>query len=94
MFRSDCYENHKAKKDVQEIIQNFEICNLTKEIIDDSFDSDLKDFEDAIQLYTAHKSDCDVLVTRNKKDFKTSRNINVKILSPEEFLGEFYGKNK
>lgn len=42
-----------------------------------------KDFEDALQYYCAISNECDIIVTRNKKDFTFS---SIKVLTPEEFL--------
>ena len=44
------------------------------------------DFEDVLQFVCAKTFECDVIVTRNKKDFKFST---IKVLSPEEFLSSF-----
>lgn len=44
------------------------------------------DFEDVLQFVCAKTFECDVIVTRNKKDFKFST---IKILSPKEFLSSF-----
>ncbi|MEL5896383.1 PIN domain-containing protein [Bacteroides sp. GD17] len=42
-----------------------------------------KDFEDALQYYSALKANADVIVTRNLKDFSFS---DIKVVSPKEFL--------
>lgn len=44
------------------------------------------DFEDVLQFVCAKTFECDVIVTRNKKDFKFS---SITVLSPEEFLSSF-----
>lgn len=36
-------------------------------------DDDFKDFEDAIQYYSAIESESEIIITRNLKDFKKSR---------------------
>ena len=43
-----------------------------------------KDFEDALQYYCAVSNECEVIVTRNKKDFAFSA---IDVLFPEELLG-------
>jgi len=35
--------------------------------------SDFSDFEDAIQYYTALDNKLEIIITRNKKDFKKSK---------------------
>ncbi len=51
--------------------------------IDRALISDFKDFEDAIQYFTAMEHKMDVLITRNTRDFKTAK---IPVLSPKEFL--------
>jgi predicted nucleic acid-binding protein len=46
-------------------------------------DSDFKDYEDAIQYYTALENENDMIVTRNLKDFQRSR---IPVLTAEQFL--------
>lgn len=45
-----------------------------------------KDFEDGIQYYTALESQCDIIITRNLKDFKIS---SIPVLSPKEYITKF-----
>jgi predicted nucleic acid-binding protein len=75
-----------AKKEVREIIKGFRIVALSDKIIEGSFNSEIEDFEDAIQFFSAIEAGCTIIVTRNKKDFKKTENIN--ILTPEEFLSK------
>ena len=42
-----------------------------------------KDFEDALQYICAKETNCDILITRNKKDFNFSE---IPVLTPLEFL--------
>lgn len=59
------------------------IIDLTDSIIDRALDSNFKDFEDALQYYSAFNKKCDVIITRNKKDFKMS---NLPVLTPREYI--------
>lgn len=45
--------------------------------------SDFKDFKDAIQYHTALENNLDVIITRNKKDFK---NALLPVLTAKEYL--------
>ena len=74
----------EAKEVTKSIIKGFSIITLNPEILNKSFKSEIGDFEDAIQLYSAIKGNCKYLITRNKKDFITAGKIS--ILTPEEFL--------
>jgi len=72
---------------VKEKLRKFKIissiCALDEEIIDKGLNSDFKDFEDALQYFCALKSNCNVLITRNGMDFKTSQ---IPIMTAEEYL--------
>ncbi len=46
-------------------------------------DKNFKDFEDGIQYYTAIEAQCNIIVTRNLKDFRKS---SIPVLSPKEYL--------
>lgn len=60
-----------------------EISDLDEKTIEKGLNSNFTDFEDALQYHCALKSDCDVLITRNQKDFKESV---IPVMSGEEFL--------
>ena len=60
-----------------------EICEVYEEIIDKALNSSFKDFEDAVQYYTALQSNCSIIITRNGKDFKHST---IPIMTAEEYL--------
>ena len=60
------------------------ILEINKSILLKALDSHFKDFEDAIQNFSAEgSSEIEMIVTRNTKDFKKS---NLSILTPAEFL--------
>ena len=78
----------KSAKEAREILRKFkvlvELLNLDDKITelalsDDSF----PDFEDGLQYYSAIENQIDVIITRNKKDFKNSK---IPVLSTKEFL--------
>lgn len=52
-------------------------------IIEKALNSDFKDFEDALQYYCALESKCDIIISRNPKDFKKS---SLPIMSAHEYL--------
>ena len=45
---------------------------MDDEVIEKAINSDFKDFEDAMQYFSAIASNCDLIVTRNEKDFKNA----------------------
>lgn len=60
-----------------------EILPLENKILELALASDFNDFEDAIQYHTALDNQLDMIITRNKKDFKKSR---LPVLSAREYL--------
>ena len=61
-----------------------------KQIAIKAFKSSFKDFEDAMQYNSALSEGCDVIITRNKKDFTEST---IPVMEPQEFLDMFYKDN-
>lgn len=62
------------------------VANVNKDIILDALESDLIDFEDAVQDCTAVKNDIEIILTRNEKDFKGSR---CNIVNPDDFVSKY-----
>ena len=61
-----------------------DIALMTKETVMAALNSSFKDFEDALQNYSAESDiEISVIVTRNIKDYKLS---NLAVMTPEEFL--------
>jgi len=56
---------------------------LDDKILGLTLSSDFNDFEDAIQYYTALENKLNIIITRNKKDFKTSK---LPVLTAKEYL--------
>ena len=56
---------------------------MDDKIIDLALDSDFNDFEDAIQYYSAIENGIDLIVTRNLKDFKSSK---IPVLTAKGYL--------
>ena len=59
------------------------ISNIDGEVIDKAISSNFKDFEDAIQYFSAVSSQCDIIITRNEKDFKNS---SVSVMNAVDYL--------
>ena len=60
-----------------------EVCEVNEETIDKALNSSFKDFEDAVQYFSALQSNCSIIITRNGKDFK---NATIPIMTAEEYL--------
>lgn len=79
-------EGQKAAKSfVDQLLEDFEIIALTKNILKQARTIPQKDFEDSIQYFSAINEGCECIVTRDKKDFPS---IGIKIISPAELLTE------
>ena len=79
-------KNESAVK-VKEKLRNFkiisEIAQLYDLVIEKGLNSNFTDFEDALKYNCALQSECDILITRNQKDFKNS---SIPVMSAKEFL--------
>jgi predicted nucleic acid-binding protein len=73
----------KALKVLEKVRIVFRVAAVDEKVIDLSLASDFKDFEDAVQCYSAVNAKVDCLITRNKRDYATDI---LPILTPEEFL--------
>lgn len=78
----------KSAKEAREILRKFkvlvEILNLDDKITELALsDEGFSDFEDGLQYYSAIENDVDVIITRNKKDFKNSK---LPVLTAKEYL--------
>ena len=69
---------------LEQLAEITEIANVTNTIIKQSFKTDFKDYEDAIQYYCALSiPTIEFIVTRNVKDYKKSM---LSVLTPTEAL--------
>jgi predicted nucleic acid-binding protein len=77
----------EEKEVVKEKIRKFKVIadtsDLSDKVIDKALSSRFRDFEDSLQYYCALAKDCNILITRNGKDFKESE---IPVLSPAEYL--------
>jgi predicted nucleic acid-binding protein len=78
----------KTAKEAREILRKFkvlvEILSLDDKITQLALsDDDFPDFEDGLQYYSAMENQIDLIITRNKKDFKNSK---IPVFTAKEFL--------
>jgi predicted nucleic acid-binding protein len=59
------------------------IVPLNEKIIDLALNSDFSDFEDAIQYYCAIENECNILITRNLKDYKKAQ---ITVMTAQDFI--------
>ena len=60
-----------------------EVCSLNEQTIEKGLNSSIRDFEDALQYFSATESECDLIITRNGKNFKKSL---LPVMTANEFL--------
>jgi predicted nucleic acid-binding protein len=65
------------------------ICSLDEQTIEKGLNSSIRDFEDALQYFSATESNCDIIITRNGKDFKKSL---LPVMTADEFLKSLNSK--
>lgn len=70
----------KAIKALREILIVLPVSDLE---LDKALNSSFRDFEDGVQNFTAESHGCEVIITRNKKDFSHSQ---LRVLTPGEYL--------
>ena len=76
-------DNKKAKNGIKKLRIILKVLPITDNEFGLALDSKFKDFEDAVQNFAAEKGDCELIITRNVKDFKQSR---IKAITPKELL--------
>lgn len=74
---------------IKQLLNIIEITEMNKYVVLDALNSEFKDFEDALQNFSAVQNEkINIILTRNIKDFKKS---NLAVLTPETYLK---GKNQ
>ena len=80
-------ENEDVLKSlIKTICQLFEVLPNNKNQILLSLDFNCRDYEDTLQVMTAIEGNCEIIITRNSKDFTFSK---IRIMTPDEFIKEF-----
>ena len=75
-----------AGNSLKNLFDFIDIAGVSKEIIFSALDSELTDFEDAVQSECASQNDINMIITRNIADFKKS---NLEIFTPSEFISQY-----
>lgn len=76
-------KQEKAIKILEKVMIVFHVAAVDGRVVDLSLASSFRDFEDAVQYYSAIQAKADCLITRNKGDYKVDI---LPVLTPEEFL--------
>ena len=85
------YQNaNEARKTLIRFKVLVEVLPLGDKIIDLALVSNFNDFEDAIQYHSALENKLDMIITRNKKDFKNSE---IPVFTVKEYLNRLLQSN-
>lgn len=77
-------KQEKVIEKLKALVSFLEILNIDKNAIITALNSDFKDFEDALQNFSAEQNGkINTIITRNTKDYKKS---NLGVITPEDFL--------
>lgn len=82
----------KSAKEAREILRKFkvlvEIVSLDDKIVELALsDEKFPDLEDGLQYYSALENGIDIILTRNKKDFKNSK---IPVFTAKEYLAKIF----
>jgi predicted nucleic acid-binding protein len=77
------YSEEKTRIILKKLKNLVKVVQFDDHILSASLVSNFKDFEDAIQYYSAITIGADFIISRNKKDFKTSQ---IPVLTAKEYL--------
>ncbi len=77
----------EGKKIAKEKLRKFkiisEISGVDEKTVEKGLNSGFKDFEDSLQYFSALNAGCNIILTRNSKDFKLSE---IPVMTAEEYL--------
>jgi predicted nucleic acid-binding protein len=76
--------HQKVISELKQLLTIIDILMIDKEVIENALNSEFRDFEDALQNYSAIKTGkINVIITRNIKDYKKSE---IAVLTPENYI--------
>lgn len=77
-------KHEKVIENLKMLLNIVDVITTNKDAVLDALHSEFKDFEDALQNFSAQNSnEIKVIITRNSKDYKTS---NLAIMEPETYI--------
>ena len=76
--------NTKVIEKLKMLLKIIDVIITDKKAVEDALNSEFKDFEDALQNFSAQNTnEIRIIITRNTKDYKTSK---LSIMNPETYL--------
>jgi hypothetical protein len=84
--------HEKVIEKLKQLASITEVLTTNKDVVIKSLNSNFKDFEDALQNYSAElNGQIDLIVTRNFKDYKNS---SLGVMTPENYLKTIIASHK
>ena len=81
-------KGHKPARLALSVMRDiFSLVPFDVQITNQSIDADIRDFEDAVQFFSALRVDAVSLVTRNTRDYPTGH---IAVQTPAEFLATYF----
>ena len=80
------FDREGVIEELRTIQKENNLVSVDEKIIENSLDSEFKDFEDAVQYFCAKKIDSELIITDNIKDFKLS---DIRVISAKDFYKEY-----
>jgi len=68
---------------IESIVKYINVISINHQNVLDALKSQFLDFEDALQNFSAAENQCEIIITRNIKDYKNSK---LELMLPEDFL--------
>ena len=85
LIKKYLHSNDMAYNAVGKILEILKIASVTNNDVLLAYQKREKDFEDCLLTVCAKSNGCDLIITRNKKDFE---NLEITTLDPDEFLSD------
>lgn len=77
-------KHEKVIENLKMLLRIVDVATINKETVLEALHSDFKDFEDALQNFSAqNEKEITVIITRNTKDYKSSH---LSVMTPEIYL--------
>ena len=82
-FLEKKFDHEEAIRMLVVLLESIRIIRIDEDTINTAIESEMTDFEDAVQAAAAQDCDIDIVITRDKSGFLDS---GLNVYSPEEFL--------
>lgn len=83
ILRRTLHDDEQVRTYIRKLYSLFEVADTFALDCEKALYSETKDYEDAVMIATAERVGADYIITRNQKDYKSSK---VPVCSPKEYL--------